>query len=101
MGCALGMVHHIGKCRKPPDQHITKLCDPRISFLKILHRLFDGQAEAGYGRHIFRSGTHTLLLAASVNDGPDQRALFDIQKSHTLRPMELMCTDREQIHTQL
>ena len=61
--------------------------------IKIFVRLARCHAESDTPRHIFRTGTHALLLAAAKQNRADLDTVADIEKSDALRRMDFSRSD--------
>ena len=67
--------------------------------IKIFVRLACCHAESDTPRHIFRTGTHALLLAAAKQNRADLDTVADIEESDALRRMDLVSADGKQVNS--
>ena len=86
------------------DHHAVNLCDPfhhmllqLIQMLQLLLmipvHLCRRYAKTCHTRYIFRTGAHTLLLAASIDQWSDLHFFIDIQETNALWSVDLVSTD--------
>ena len=86
---------------KPVNHPLFQFQKMRIALFKVCKCLLCSFSKPGSTRHIVRSGTHTFLLSASVDQRSDVHLVAHIQKTGTLRSMDLMSADRKQIDIHL
>lgn len=67
--------------------------------IKIFVRLACCHAKSDTPRHIFRTGTHALLLAAAKQNRADLDTVADIEESDALRRMDLVSADGKQVNS--
>ena len=67
--------------------------------IKIFVRIACCHAESDTSRHIFRTGTHALLLAAAKQNRADLDTVADIEESDALRRMDLVSADGKQVNS--
>ena len=68
-----------------------------IVFLHLLQTHAARLAKGGNVRHSFRARTHAALLSAAVHERRNARALFDIQRTNSLRRTDFMSADADEI----
>ena len=83
------------------DQMIAHRSNLRHRRVHVLHRLLSRLAHADNARHVARARAAVLLLCAAIHKRKQLHAFANVEEPHTLRAVELVRADRQQIDVHL